>query len=311
MSKIASLERFIKNAISVHGNKYTYENVNYKNNHSKINITCLTHGNFQAVPKNHLKGYGCSKCSGNEKLNIESFIEKAKLLHGNKYDYSKSVYTNAFNKLIIICPEHGEFKTTARNHYYKGYGCKKCGYRNPYNKHNTEYFIEQAVSIHGDKYDYSAVQYNGCDKHVIIICKKHNKFSQQASSHINGHGCRKCGASTGEKLINTILTNYNINFVHQKMFKDCINPKTNGKLKFDFYLPDINACIEFDGYQHFAPVKYWGGNANLEKTQYRDQVKNDYCTNNNISLLRIKYNENVEKVVNNFLFSGATSNWKL
>jgi len=300
-------EQFIKESKVIHKNKYDYSKIEYKNNNSKIKIICLLHGEFLMTPKNHLLGYGCKICTGNKKLDTFEFIQKSQKKHNNKYDYSKSVYVNAFTKLTIICPEHGEFKTTARNHYYKGYGCKKCGYSNPHNRISNDEFLKKSKNIHGDKYDYSLVNYTEGKKTITIVCKKHGKFKQQASSHLNGHGCRKCGASTGEKLINTILTNNNIDFIHQQQFKDCINPITNGKLKFDFYIPDRNLCIEYDGMQHFAPVKYWGGNKTLEKTQYRDKIKNEYCLKNEISLLRIRYNENVEKVVNNFLFSGNTN----
>ena len=101
-------EQFIKEATEVHGNKYSYENVNYVNSHTLVNITCKIHGGFMQSPTNHLQGKGCPKCA-NKNVTSGEFIEKARKVHGNKYDYSKVNYVNNSTKVCIICPEHGEF----------------------------------------------------------------------------------------------------------------------------------------------------------------------------------------------------------
>lgn len=294
-------EQFIKNAIKIHGQNFIYNNVQYINNHTKVEITCPLHGEFLQTPKNHLNGFGCSICSGNEKLSNNSFIKRAIEKHGNKYDYSKTVYKNAFTKLIIICPAHGEFETTARNHYYKGYGCKKCGYSDPHNKLTLSEFSQRAELIHGQKYDYSKVNYQASNKNVIIICPEHGEFKQMPASHLQGCGCKRCSSSVGEKLINKILLDNKIDFSPQHKFDDCRNPLTNRKLEFDFYLPGLNMCLEYDGLQHFEPVKYWGGNKNLEKIKIRDKIKQEYCLKNNISLIRISYKQNIQEELNKLL----------
>ena len=106
---------------------------------------------------------------------------------------------------------------------------------------------------------------------------------------LNTHtkSCGKCQCSHGELLIKEILEKSNINFITQKTFEDCINPLTNMKLRFDFYLPDYNCCIEFDGIQHFKETYYFKDN--LKTIQYRDDIKNNYCKENNIDLIRIPY----------------------
>lgn len=105
----------------------------------------------------------------------------------------------------------------------------------------------------------------------------------------NRRAVSSCGheRSKGEQKIRSILLSENINFVQEKCFKDCINQKTNGQLRFDFYLPDYNCCIEFDGIQHFKDVGW--KEEHLEDTQYRDKIKNKYCNEHNIILIRIPY----------------------
>ena len=127
------------------------------------------------------------------KLTTEDFIRKARLVHGDRYDYSKVEYEGASNKVIIICPEHGDFEQQAYNHM-NGYGCMLCAAkeRGKIQKHTSEVFIIKAKEVHGEKYDYSKSEYNGNNIKVIIICPKHGEFLQVPSSHLQGQGCPKC-----------------------------------------------------------------------------------------------------------------------
>lgn len=126
-----------------------------------------------------------------KKLTLEEFIEKAKKLHGDYYDYSKVNYINNSTKITIICPIHGEFNQQPSRHIFKkGEGCPKCSVQR--RTSTTEQFIEKSREIHGDKYDYSESDYKGADKKVNIICPIHGIFAQAASSHTRGHGCKKC-----------------------------------------------------------------------------------------------------------------------
>lgn len=117
---------------------------------------------------------------------------------------------------------------------------------------------------------------------------------------------KSCGCtvfnSNGELIVKEILQKNNVNFIQQKQFDNCINPKTGRKLKFDFYLPNYNCCIEYDGIQHFQSVEYFGGKEGLQNNLYRDSIKNKFCRNNNIKLIRIPYTEeNIEKFLLNEL----------
>ena len=124
-----------------------------------------------------------------KKKTKEEFIAKAKLVHGDKYDYSKVEYVGALTKVCIICPKHGEFCQEANSHL-RGQGCPKCKYEKQ--TCTTDEFIAKAKKIHGDKYDYSKVEYVGALTKVCIICPKHGEFCQEANSHLRGQGCPKC-----------------------------------------------------------------------------------------------------------------------
>ena len=119
-------DEFIKKAVERHGNKYDYSNVNYINNRTDVKIGCPIHGEINQTPESHLNTCGCGKCSGNIKSTNEEFITKARKKHGNKYDYSNLIYLGAHQQVEIICPIHGIFYRTARDHYLYGWGCHKC-----------------------------------------------------------------------------------------------------------------------------------------------------------------------------------------
>lgn len=123
-------EEFIARAKKVHGDKYDYSQVNYINNKTKVCIICPKHGEFWQKPNNHLLGEGCSKCKGEkitriQTLNTELFIKKSKQIHGDKYNYYKTIYQKSNQKVCITCDKHGDFFQTPNNHLH-GYGCPKC-----------------------------------------------------------------------------------------------------------------------------------------------------------------------------------------
>ena len=124
--RVYSKKKFIEKAKQIHGDKYDYSKVEYVNNHTPICIICPEHGEFWQLPCNHFKGCGCQVCGGNKKWTLNEFVERAKEVHGNKYDYSKVKYINCDTKVCIICPEHGEFWQTPSCHINRHYGCPIC-----------------------------------------------------------------------------------------------------------------------------------------------------------------------------------------
>ena len=201
--KIDRKERFITKAKEKHGDKYDYSKVEYVDAHTKVCIICPIHGEFWQTPNSHLNGCGCPKCGGNKTLTSEEFIEKAKQIHGEKYDYSKVEYVNANTKVCVICPIHGEFWIAPHNHLRER-GCPICRTRKYINnvyepknkklikKHTLKSFIEKAKQIHGEKYDYSKVEYVDNKTKVCIICPIHGEFWIRPDNFLNGQGCKKC-----------------------------------------------------------------------------------------------------------------------
>ena len=153
--------------------------------------------------------------------------------------------------------------------------------------YTTDKFIEKAKIIQGsDKYDYSLVKYINWYSKIEIVCKKHGVFLQSPHLHLQGEGCSSCFSSKGENKIEIFLINNNIKYVKRKIFKDCIYKK---ELPFDFYLPEYNICIEYDGEQHFKEISVFGGKERYQKQILYDEIKNNYCQNNLIQLIRIPY----------------------
>jgi hypothetical protein len=187
---------YIKRFRNIHGNRYEYYKLLYVHNREKIKVTCKSHGDFLVRPDIHLAGHNCKKCSDSNRINktTEQFIEDAKRVHGNKYDYSKVSYIRHDKDVIIICPTHGEFNQKPEYHLIK-HGCNLCAIEINATKSRltTDSFINKANEKHGDKYDYSKVEYTGWYNPVIIICNIHKEFSQVAGKHLTGSGCLKCG----------------------------------------------------------------------------------------------------------------------
>ena len=196
-----NLQVFIERANIIHNNKYDYSKSKYINAKTKIIIICPIHGEFNQTPASHLQGIGCRLC-GIERsrmkrsLTLEQFIEKANIIHNNKYDYSKVNYVHSRLKVIIICPIHGEFNKIPNDHLSAVAGCPVCAKINfNYNNLTTEEFIKRSIEIHKELYDYSLVEYINMNLKVNIICKIHNDiFRQRPNDHIHGkNGCPLCG----------------------------------------------------------------------------------------------------------------------
>jgi len=355
MSRKLTTEEFIKRSIQTHGNKYNYSMVNYINQLTKVKIICSIHGTFEQLPSNHYK-YGCLKCSGKNKLMIKEFIKRARKIHNDKYTYPLINFKSVKDKILIYCHIHGEFKQKISDHIYNKTGCPKCANKNITNSD----FIKKSIKVHGDKYDYSLVDYVNCNTKIIIICKLHGEFKQTPDVHLNNSGCPECAIinsrlskndfikkskeihgnnydyslvdyvnqrtkikiictvhgvfeqtpnkhlqnrgcptckkSKGELKIKKFLDDNSIKYEQNKKFENC---KYINHLLFDFYLNEFKTCIEYDGEQHFIPINKWGGEENLKNNKIRDNIKNEYCINNDIKLIRIKYTENIIDILKN------------
>lgn len=201
-----SLEEVIDKFISIHGDTYDYSRVHedYKNSESKVTIICKIHGPFKQQVSLHNYGNNCKKCAmkvvvnTRPKQNIthDEFLRRSIERHGDKYDYSKSVYVEQNQKVTIICPIHGEFKQSPR-HHWNSKGCYKCGRDTVAKKLKSEISKEHFIKLSTPKqvveYDYSLVpDIVQTKEKVKIICPSHGEFEQLAQNHIYGHGCNQC-----------------------------------------------------------------------------------------------------------------------
>lgn len=302
-AKKSNTYSFICKANKKHNNKYDYSKCEYITNNIKVKIICPLHGTFEQTPNSHLSGNGCPECAGKNKNTLD-FIEASIKIHSTKYDYSSTVYVNSRTNLKIICPTHGIFIQLPSSHL-AGNGCCKCSGRE---RSNTQSFINIATEIHNRKYNYSLVEYNNNSSKVKIICPTHGIFVQSPNKHLAGRGCPNCNSSKGERLIRKILIDLNIQHEPQYRLVDCVNIN---KLPFDFgvFHNKRICCIEYQGLQHYVPVNFGSKTIKaehlLEKIQKRDAIKRQYCIDNNIPLLILKYDENdlMEEKIKTFFAS--------
>jgi hypothetical protein len=289
IKKLTKKEKFINKSFNKFGNKFTYSD--YVDSKTKINIFCNEHNEyFSQTPSEHLRGKnGCKSCqkkenkiiikkenykNENKLYNNDIFINKANLKHNSKYDYSLVKYEKSNKKVKIICPIHGEFEQLPYSHL-RGKGCKKCGETNTKDKltHNVDDFIQKSKLKHGDKYDYSLVDYKNSQTSVSIICKNHGVFKQLPYDHISGHGCNKCSSSISnyELEINKFLIDLNFKTITSSF--SIIKPH-----QLDIFIPSHNIAIEFNGL-YWHSEEYVDKNYHLNKTQL--------CEKKDIQLIHI------------------------
>lgn len=293
--KVYNTNDFIDKAKKINGNKCSYSLVDYINGSTPIKLICNRCARiYYQKPSSHLAGKTCKYCGKTRVLNTEIFIKNSKKINGEKFNYSLVEYIGNKIKIKLICNSCNKiFCQRPDSHISQKQGCPNCRKNK---KLTTEDFISRSKKIHGDLYDYSSVVYKGIDEKVKIICNVHGIFHQLPSSHLHQKcGCPICRNSKGELAVKSWLENNQIKFMQEYKFPDCRNIL---ELPFDFYLPDYNFLIEYDGEQHFNASKLYGGEKRLINTLKLDKIKTEYCKDNNINLLRIKYNENIEEKLN-------------
>ncbi len=282
-----SLE-FINEANKIWGNRYDYSLVDYKGALKKVKI--IYDGViYEQVAISHLKGMAPDAL-----MNQESFLKRAKEKWENKYDYSLVEYLHCKSKVKIIY-KGVIYEQSPDQHLHHAPENIKLSVRK-----TTEQFINESNQVHDFKYSYDKTIYIKNQIKVTITCPIHGDFEQNPLSHTQGCGCSSCNESKGEREIARVFKSYNINFDRQKKFSDC---KNIYELPFDFYIPSIRTCIEFDGIQHYESISYFGGIEAFKRLKINDKIKNDYCEDNYINLIRIKYNEidDIEKIITPFI----------
>ena len=292
-----NLEKVIIKANEVHNHKYDYSLIHeYKNNRVKYPIVChekdkngIEHGVFYQNFDHHInRKHGCPYCSGNAKRTLDSFVNDAREIHGDKYDYRKFEYAGIHSPSVIICLEHGEF-LQAPNDHLRGQGCPKCKGKRIWDSRGrltVNDLKERFKKNYGDLYDYSLFnEYTNTRTKIPVICKEHGVFYVSPNNHLRGRGCPHCKQSKIEKEVFDVLTESGVMFEPQYRYDE-----TNQKNRLDFYIPKYNLAIECQGEQHFKPVDFankgdeWA-NELFEKNLVRDKYKRVLCENKGIKLL--------------------------
>ena len=264
---------------------------------------CLVHDVFwETKPGRVLSGHGCKECriekfkTSNTKTQ-EEYVEAVKLKNPNIEVIEK--YINAKTKILHKCLMHNVIWDALPTNILRGCGCYECMKEKIGNKNGSNHseYVEKLSNINPnlivlDEYVNTETKI----KHKCKICK--HEWEVKPGNILSGKGCPKCNESHGEKNIGNYLNINHIFYIPQHTFDDC---KDVRKLPFDFYMPELNMCIEYDGEQHFKAVDHFGGEEGLKIRQHHDQIKTNYCEQNNILLLRIKYDEDIEEKLHSFI----------
>ena len=275
----------------------------YINGRTKIMHYCLLHDVYwMAYPYSILQGCGCFEC-GKEKISSslskshETYVEELKIINPNVIAIER--YIDMKTPILHKCLIHNVEWITSPSATLQGCGCPEC---------RSEKISEKSLKTHEQYIEELKItnpsmvvleQYINANTPILHKClKDENEWYISPSNALIGYGCPRCHESKGERQIRLWLDKHNISYEFQKKFEVC---RDSNLLPFDFYLPNYNMCIEYDGKQHFEPIEHFGGQEAFEITAKHDNIKNDYCKNNGISLLRIPYFKNVEEELNNFL----------
>lgn len=254
---------------------------------------------WNAKPGNILSGKGCPFCNGGKRKSHKGYVEELKVVNHNIIVLDE--YINAKTKILHKCLVCGYEWMVVPSSILHGCGCPECGKKSigNSNRKKHEEYVQDLYNVNQNVIPLE--KYKGADiktLHKCLVCN--NKWSTTPSKLLSGYGCPRCNRSYGEKAIETFLELNNVTYIAQKTFSDCKNKKP---LPFDFYLPEYNTCIEYQGKQHYKAINYFGGYEKFKLQQQRDKIKRDYCKNNNIKLLEIPYwnFDNIEQTLTNYL----------
>lgn len=275
---------------------------NYVNARTPIEHYCKKHKViWNASPESILHGCGCPSCgiqksSDARRMSHEEYVSRLEQVNINIEVIG--TYHGAETPILHRCKIDGYEWNAAPGNTLSGKGCPKCAGNL---KLTNEEYIDKLKIV--NPYIKPLGEYINSTTKIPHMCLIDGCVWETAPySTLSGYGCPQCHETKGERQIRQWLELHNIEYTYQKTFIDCRDIKV---LPFDFYIPKYHLCIEYDGEQHFEPINFSGeGEAwalqNLEKTQRHDKIKNQYCSDNNIHLLRIPYYKNITEELENF-----------
>lgn len=281
-------EEWIEEASKKHNGKYDYSKTNYVKARDKVIVICHEkdefgeeHGEFEIRAGNHIAGIGCPKCAKKYRPTTDEWIRKARKVHGDKYLYDKVSYNGSDKKVLITCPIHGDFWQEAASHL-SGVGCPKC--RGGVEM-TTEEYIDRLKQVHGNRYDYSKVNYINAKEKIDIICSRHGVFRQLPYQHLQGQGCPKCKSSKLENILMKLFEKNNIQYTYQYRLKN------DNIMYCDFFLNEHNIVVECQGEQHFVPTSFGNNKTeefckkNYENILNHDKLKYETCMAKGINVV--------------------------
>lgn len=319
------LMRFAK----IHGDLYDYDKSIFDRCFTRIKIYCkLCKMYFRQSTISHSRGSGCKVCATKRthkaQMHTDEMVEAVfHQVHNYKYIYNDFYRGDNDKNYTITCPDHGDFKMQPSNHK-QGNGCKKCGYIKIGKKLRLLWknVKKQFIKAHNDKYIYNDKYRHGNDKNYTITCPEHGDFKCTPRLHKRGVGCPKCKNSRLESAISYVLEeDLMVDYTSQHKFDKC---KDTHCLPFDFYIPngqiygenkfkDIFA-IEGDGIQHDKPIDIFGGLEKFKTQVKRDHIKNQYCKDNGIRLIRIShrlFSRNIDvNIIRDYLADKFEASWE-
>lgn len=296
-SRQKSHEQYVNEVRNINSNIIVMEK--YINAKTPILHKCTIHNiEWKPYPEVVLRGGGCPECWKEKLHNVrcrthEQYVLELSIVNSNIIVLG--TYIDAITPILHKCLIDGYEWFTIPNSLLQGCGCPKCAKNLQL---TTQEYVEKLHNVNPNIIpleDYKTSKTKIWHKCLI----DGYEWMVEPSSTLQGYGCPKCCESKGEKMVGQWLKNHDIQYISQKRFNDC---KDKYCLPFDFYLPEYNCCIEYDGKQHFEPIEWFGGQESLEYIKKHDAIKTQYCVKNNIRLLRIPYFKNVEEELNNFLF---------
>ena len=260
---------------------------------------CLIDGyEWSAQPNNMLNGYGCPKCSQRFRRTHDYYVKEVFEINPNIEVLG--VFSGLQTPILHKCKIHNIEWMAYPEFILKGCGCSMCGDDKIKEKlgKTHEQYVQELKEINPDV-EVVGIYINSITPILHKCLIDGYEWYTAPTTMLNGCGCPQCNESSGERHVRLWLDNNRIEYIREKSFNDCIDIKP---LPFDFYLPDYNVVIEYQGQQHYRPVEIFGGEKAFERQQKHDNIKREYCKNNNIRLLEIPYFKNVDEELNNFLF---------
>lgn len=305
-------EDFLNAVREKHGDKWDVSNVQYVSKSQILGLSCPDcKDNFKTTTKKLMDGLGCPRCEGRIK-DLRYFVEEAKKVHGDEYDYSECYLSHSKSGAIVLnnirCKHHGLYSTRADVHIQQKCKCPKCNV--PPDRLSPEQrrdaYIRRAIERHGEgHFDYSQVDYHTKREKVKIRCIIHDYlFYQSLEEHTKKRsmgGCPLCSETTGEREVRLFLEKKKLEYTAQMEIEN-IRPDIL-KLQYmrvDFYVKKYRLIIEYNGEQHYKDCGWYkNSKRNLKMQQLRDEVLREYCQKFDFNLLEIKYSEfdNIGKLI--------------